>query len=131
MAYFQRQLVSLAGSTAAGGSTAYTADPVTGCLSAFYYKPSTSKPLATAETITVTGAETGISYFLTALGTAAVFWLPVGTLKSSTGGTVLFTSASAASKLRGRLPIVNERLKIVLTQSTAAAVGTLYVFTGD
>ena len=127
MAYFAYESVTLAGGTA-GATTNYTTSVWNGYVHAFSVKLGT---IATSETLTITGAETGnpIALIPASTATANVWSLPRTAIETVAGAAIAYTTGGA-NYAYDRVPIVNERMKIVVSQCTATAAGTILVYVG-
>lgn len=123
MSFVQRSSVTLL-TDSSSGSTQFT-DTLNGLLHAIHYvRDSTGTALSTAMGLTITGEESGITFLSMSPfnSTVDVTFMPRGPIHLSTAGT---TAAGA-----DRLPLANERLKIVASSGGAAKSGVFRFFVG-
>ena len=123
MTFVQRSTVTLQ-TDSSSGSTSYS-ETLNGLFHAMHYvRDSTGTALSTAMGLTVTGEESGITFFSMSPfnSTVDATFMPRGPLHLSTAGT---TAAGV-----DRLPLVHERLKLVASSGGANKSGTFRFFVG-
>ena len=121
MTFVARSTVTLA-TDASSGSTQYS-DTLNGLLHAFsYVRDSTGTALSTTMGLTITGEDSGITFFALSPfnSTIDAVFMPRGPVHISTAGT---TAAGV-----DRLPVCNERLKLVCSSGGASKSGTFKFF---
>jgi len=130
--YLTRHYVSLTAGTS-GTSTGYTDDVCNGYVRAIQYVISTSAPIPTTGTITITAAESGITVLeTTGPAASATFYPKARAVLSSDASNAFFTTAAQVAESQTELvPVAKERLKFVVASgATSGVTGAFYVYVG-
>lgn len=113
MAFFVRESISITGSTA-GATTAYSTGVFNGFLQTYRLSGTVNK------LVSLIGADSAITFHTITPSSGTALYAPVQVGRTSTGAVAAWE----------RIPIVNERLKITVAQTTSARASTLIVSVG-
>ena len=130
--YLTRHVVNLTAGTS-GTSTGYTDDICNGYVRAVRYVISTSSPIPTTGTITITGEESGLTVLETTGPAASVTFFPKSRAVLSSDASNVFhtTEAQTAESQTELIPVAKERIKFVVASGATSEVeGTFHVYVG-
>lgn len=116
--------------TSAGGTdTAYSDRPVNGLIHSINYTTGTTV-FSSSANIAITGEGSGQTIFTTLAAAASWVYYPRSrAIVDTTGDVINPTSAGGSeSNTEEKIPIVDERIKVVVTNTTAAQDGTVTVY---
>jgi len=102
-----------------GDATVYLGTRIRGCILAIKYVPGT---LATGTDLVITGETSGIPILTAAnVGTSTVWYHPRAFASKNTTG-------AAATDAFVKIPILNERIKVVVDEGGASKEGTMTLY---
>lgn len=115
--------------TAADGSfTGYTAEPVRGEVLAIAYVKPGSNGFADGVSVALTSEETGQAIWSEAAVNASATRAPRQATHATSGAAALYAAGGAA--VLDRIPVANERLKLVIASGGNAKAGKFIVWMG-
>ncbi len=114
--YYERQDIAIVGGTSAGS---YYSTPLLGDL----YAVSWTGTLQSTATLTITNEKTAAAVLTLARGSGAITRYPRTSVVTTTGGTVINTTATGGA-VRDYVPFARDRLKVVRS-AVASSTGSL------
>lgn len=123
MGYCQRHKISVT-TNGSGAATAYTAVPVNGHIEAIIY---VKGDFDNGSTMTVTGELTATAIWAESAVNASAIRYPRAATCDTVGAASLY--AAGGEPVETRIPIADERVKIVIASGGATKAGTFYVLT--
>jgi hypothetical protein len=140
MSYFERHVVTLEMDTStAGTGSAYTNDPVNGCIHAIRYIHNSDNPLSTTCHLQITGEVTGMPILgvipdFTGTGESKTYYPRVDVCDTTAGYNNYSTLASASDRVKDRVGLAKERIKLEITTSSSTGdnvgSGTFHILVG-
>lgn len=112
-----------------GTDTAYTTDAINGLVHQISYTRSTA-PFSSTASLTFTGEGTSQAIFALTASTASWVYFPRSRAIVDTTGDVInpTSAASTDSNNMDKIPIVNERIKVVVAETTVNQTGTVTIY---
>lgn len=124
MAYINRHRVTPT-TDGSGDATSYT-DVASGYVVAIVYTKHGSNPYADGVDFVVTGEQSGIALWTGTDVNATATVMPRGATHSTAGAAALYAAGGTA--VNDRIPVAQERIKVVVAQGGATNDGTLDIY---
>lgn len=127
MAFVKRHVVDIT-TDGSGDGTGYTSEPVTGFVQAIRYVKDGTTPYSNGVDVTVTAESSGLAIVtLTDLNATATSY-PRAATSDVAGAASLYASGGVA--VNDKIPVADERVKIVVASGGATKTGRFHVYVG-